>query len=295
MQIVQIDIKKLLADSNQPRRYFNAAKMKTLKDSIKQLGIKQPLIVQEISKDKYLISVGERRYRAAVELGLKDVPCLIEKPKSEVERLVEQFNVEEQHESWTPVEKAVAVSNLSQQMGVGLYEVCKLLNVTESDAKRYAAFAQLVDKDAWVKSETPIGIMHAMQSLKNLVRRLTTDELEEEFTRADEKKLEHRVIQSVKDGDIVRDGDIVQLKDSFTKNPKTIKEYMTTKATPAELFRTSKAKGVFHLRRVVTGAAWLRSHGNAYLGIQDVKMTKEQLDILKSAKDILEELIRTAK
>ncbi len=295
LSIVDIDVKKITPDANQPRRYFNAAKMKTLKDSIKQLGIKQPLIVQEISKDKYLISVGERRYRAAVDLGLKDVPCIIEKPKSEVERLVQQFNVEEQHESWTPVEKAVAVANLSKHMNVGLYEVCRLLNVTESDAKRYAAFAQLVDRDAWVKSEVPMGIIHAVQSLKNVVRKISVDILEKDFTPADEKRLEHRVIKAVKAGTIVRGGDLSQLKDSFNKNPKTIAEFMTTDVSPAELFRTSKAKGALHIRRVATGAAWLSSHGRAYLGIQDVKITPEQVEIFKTAKKMLEELIHLAK
>ncbi len=291
LNIKDIPIEQITPDANQPRKYFNAEKMKTLIKSIKSYGIKQPLIVQEVGKDKYLISVGERRYRAAKELKLDTVPCLVEAAKSETERLVEQFNVEEQHEQWTPVEKAVAISTLSDKMGLSLMDTCKLLNVAGQDVRRYAAFAELADKSTWVKNEVPLDMAYGLRSLKSVTKKLMENELEEQFTRGDEKKMEHRIVDLIKSGDIKSRGDLARLKDSFTKKPASIKEFMSTKATPDELYHSSKARGAYLLRNCHTHAAWVHSHGDAFLKLRDVKITAEQQQTFERAAATLKRLI----
>ncbi len=294
LNIQDISVKKITPDPNQPRKYFNAAKMKTLISSIKQYGIKQPLIVQEIGKEQYLISVGERRYRAAVQLDMDTVPCLIEKAQNETERLIEQFNVEEQHESWTPTEKAVAITSLSEKMGLNLQDTCRLLNVSKGEQDRYIAFAQLVDKASWLKNEIPLDMAKGIKSLKALTKRLTEEVFEEQFTRADEKKMEHRVIELIKNGDITYTGQLARIKDSFTKDPKTIKTFMETKVTPDKLFMDSKAKGAYHLRNAYIHAGWVNTHGAAFAKLRDVKMTPEQVSVFKRCKAACEALVDIA-
>jgi ParB family transcriptional regulator, chromosome partitioning protein len=61
----------------QPRRYFDSEALKQLTESIKQHGILQPLLVRLIGGDKHELVAGERRYRAAKEIGLKEVPVVI--------------------------------------------------------------------------------------------------------------------------------------------------------------------------------------------------------------------------
>ena len=61
----------------QPRRYFDQEAMKTLVKSIQKNGILQPLLVRPLSEDKYELVAGERRYRAAEQAGIKEVPVVV--------------------------------------------------------------------------------------------------------------------------------------------------------------------------------------------------------------------------
>ena len=71
----QIDINKIIPNANQPRQLFDDDKMKELIQSIKDNGILQPITVRETPDQTYQIIAGERRYRAAIELGLKWIPA----------------------------------------------------------------------------------------------------------------------------------------------------------------------------------------------------------------------------
>ncbi len=289
-----VKVEHVIPDENQPRKYFNAEKIKTLKNSLERYGMKQPLIVHEIGKNKYLISDGERRYRAASLLKWKTVPVIVEAPKSETERLVEQFNIQEQHEGWTQTEKASAIGKLASQMGLDLWATCKLLNVTESDSRRYVAFSTLIDKETWVKSEMPIDYAGAILSLRNSVKRISKNVLEKEFTRADEKKLEHRIIDLVKTGGIVKRSELTQLKDAFEKAPKSIDTFLSTKVTPTSLFLSTKAKGTYHLRNVYRNSAYVVQHWKEFQKTRDAVITGEHVRVAKDAIEALKQLINSA-
>jgi ParB family chromosome partitioning protein len=62
---------------NQPRRYFDSEALKQLTESIKQHGILQPLLVRPLDGEKHELVAGERRYRAALSIGLKVAPVVI--------------------------------------------------------------------------------------------------------------------------------------------------------------------------------------------------------------------------
>jgi ParB family chromosome partitioning protein len=66
--------------NQQPRRYFDPEKLEQLKRSIEEHGILEPLIVRPLGGGEgagYQLVAGERRYRAARELGLKEVPVVV--------------------------------------------------------------------------------------------------------------------------------------------------------------------------------------------------------------------------
>lgn len=63
--------------SSQPRRYFNPQKQEALVRSIQEHGILEPLIVHPLENHQYQLIAGERRYRAAVALNLKEVPVIV--------------------------------------------------------------------------------------------------------------------------------------------------------------------------------------------------------------------------
>lgn len=68
---------QIVLPATQPRRYFDPEALKQLTESIKQHGILQPLLVRPVDGGKHEVVAGERRYRAATELALKEVPVVI--------------------------------------------------------------------------------------------------------------------------------------------------------------------------------------------------------------------------
>ncbi|MHC5748027.1 MAG: ParB/RepB/Spo0J family partition protein [Nostoc sp.] len=68
---------QIVLPPNQPRRYFDPEALKQLTESIKQHGILQPVLVRPLDGEKHELVAGERRYRAAKEIGLKVVPVVI--------------------------------------------------------------------------------------------------------------------------------------------------------------------------------------------------------------------------
>ncbi|HAG85795.1 MAG TPA: chromosome partitioning protein ParB, partial [Cyanobacteria bacterium UBA12227] len=74
---VSIPVDQISLPPNQPRRYFDSEALKQLTESIKQHGILQPLLVRQFGQGKHELVAGERRYRAALEIGLKEVPVVI--------------------------------------------------------------------------------------------------------------------------------------------------------------------------------------------------------------------------
>ncbi|MEA5504576.1 ParB/RepB/Spo0J family partition protein [Halotia wernerae UHCC 0503] len=74
---VSLPLDQISLPPNQPRRYFDSEALKQLTESIKQHGILQPLLVRPLDGEKHELVAGERRYRAAQELGLKVVPVVI--------------------------------------------------------------------------------------------------------------------------------------------------------------------------------------------------------------------------
>ncbi|MDA8272425.1 MAG: ParB/RepB/Spo0J family partition protein [Deltaproteobacteria bacterium] len=77
LSVFEIEIDKINTGVYQPRQYFDEDKLKELKNSIKENGIIQPLIVSKSKSSGYDLIAGERRYRAAKELRLNKVPAII--------------------------------------------------------------------------------------------------------------------------------------------------------------------------------------------------------------------------
>ncbi len=74
--IKHINIKKIFANKNQPRKNFEKEGIEELSQSIKQHGIIQPIIVAK-TNEKYMIIAGERRWRAAKNAELNEIPCIV--------------------------------------------------------------------------------------------------------------------------------------------------------------------------------------------------------------------------
>lgn len=111
--VIELDIKKVDPNKDQPRKIFDAASLKELSESIKQHGVIQPIVVNQ-QGDRYMIIAGERRFRASLAAGLKTIPAVI---KHYNDRQVKEVSIVEnlQREDLNPIEAARAIKELMEE------------------------------------------------------------------------------------------------------------------------------------------------------------------------------------
>lgn len=103
-----------LIDPNrdQPRRSFDPEKLGQLADSIREVGVLQPLVVAQ-KDDRYQIIAGERRWRAARLAGLDELPCIV-REAALLQRMQIALIENLQRDDLSPVETALGLRSLIQ-------------------------------------------------------------------------------------------------------------------------------------------------------------------------------------
>ncbi len=277
----KVSISKVVPDKNQPRKYFAADKMGQLNKSIKKNGIMNPILVQK-EGDKFLIVDGERRYRTAVELGLKEVPIVIMAAKDPVERLIEQFHIQEMHEGWSPVEKAMVLIGLTEVTKKPLREVCEMLSIPVRTAQGYYAFSHIQNKEKFLENQVPLEFAQPMVALNNFVKQIKLNELEETFSLTDARKFEKAVIENIKKGSIEVKFDFSNMKDAFKSAPKMIDKFMEG-MDAQDVFVKSKAKGARALRQAMNHCSYLQVALKSFTMNPDVELTAVDISGMRSA------------
>lgn len=121
--------------NRQPRRYFDPIKMEQLIQSVKEHGILEPLLVRELANGHYELVAGERRYRAAKEAGLEEVPISVRELDDEQAlqvALIENL----QREDLNPIEETEGILDLLViTLQASREEIISALN-TAAHAKR---------------------------------------------------------------------------------------------------------------------------------------------------------------
>ncbi|MDE6104309.1 MAG: ParB/RepB/Spo0J family partition protein [Clostridia bacterium] len=107
----EMELEKISANPNQPRKNFDEQALKELADSIKEHGVIQPIVVNDNKDGTYMIIAGERRYRACQLANLKTIPVVI---RNYSERQIKEISLIEnlQREDLNPIEAATAMKQL---------------------------------------------------------------------------------------------------------------------------------------------------------------------------------------
>ena len=114
--IVEIPIEDIYPNANQPRTHFDEKALQELAESIKVLGIIQPITVRK-DGDKFEIISGERRYRASKMAGLKEIPAYVRLVNDQ--ELLEMALVENiQREDLDAIEVALTYQRLLEEIGL---------------------------------------------------------------------------------------------------------------------------------------------------------------------------------
>lgn len=134
MKLQNINLDKIITNPNQPRKYFSEEKMEELKESIKNNGLIQPIIVRKVEntmQNKYEIIAGERRYRACKFLGFESVQCIIIQAGDSKSY---EFSVLEniQRENLNPIEEAESYVMLMEVYGYTQENMAQKLGKTRS-------------------------------------------------------------------------------------------------------------------------------------------------------------------
>ncbi len=107
----EIALAKIRPNKLQPRTTFDEAALASLVDSIRAVGILQPVLVREVGADEYELIAGERRWRAARRAGMIAIPALVQIADDEAS--LEQALVENIHrEGLNPLDEAAGYQQL---------------------------------------------------------------------------------------------------------------------------------------------------------------------------------------
>ena len=143
----KISISSIVPNKNQPRKLFEKKALEELKNSIKERGIIQPLIVRKSDDqdDKFELIAGERRWQAAQSAGLHEVPVVIieaDNLKSLELAIIENV----QRKDLNPVEEAESYNNLIQNFGYDHEKVSQFIGKSRSHISNSIRLLSLPEK-----------------------------------------------------------------------------------------------------------------------------------------------------
>ncbi len=141
-QLRELPISEIIANTYQPRSYFDEEALSSLTASIQAVGVLQPILVREVGPQQYELIAGERRWRAARRAGLQTVPAIV-RPTENVTSL-EQALVENLHrEDLGVLEEAAAYQQLVEEFGHTQDEVAKRVGKSRSAVSNTMRLLQL--------------------------------------------------------------------------------------------------------------------------------------------------------
>ena len=152
----------------QPRTNFVQEKIYELTESIRELGIIQPITVRKLGYNKYQLISGERRLRASKELNLKKIPCYIRIANDE--QMLEMALVENiQRENLNPIEIALSFKRLINECKLTQEECGSKLGKKRSTITNFLRLLKLPIEiqDALKREKISVGHARALINIKD--------------------------------------------------------------------------------------------------------------------------------
>ena len=158
--IGEIEIDKIFANPNQPRRDFNEDALKELADSINELGVIQPITLRNMEDGTYQIIAGERRFRASQLAGKSTIPAYI--LKADDEETMEMALLENiQREDLNPLEIALAYQQLIEQHNLSQEQLSKRVGKGRATIANFLRILKLPAAIQVALQEKKIDMGHA--------------------------------------------------------------------------------------------------------------------------------------
>ncbi|MBO5560469.1 MAG: ParB/RepB/Spo0J family partition protein [Firmicutes bacterium] len=116
-KVFSVDINKITPNKSQPRKKFDEESLEELAESIKGIGVIQPITVKK-NEDHYVIIAGERRWRAARKAGITEIPVIVRDDISDLEALEIALIENIQREDLNPLEEALTYKKFAEEFNL---------------------------------------------------------------------------------------------------------------------------------------------------------------------------------
>jgi ParB family chromosome partitioning protein len=171
--INEISIDEIQINPFQPRVNFDDEKIYELSESIKELGIIQPITVRKLGYNKYQLISGERRFKASKTLNLKTIPAYIRIANDE--QMLEMALVENiQRENLNPIEIAISFQRLIKECNLTQEECGNKLGKQRSTITNFLRLLKLPIEiqDGLKRNQISVGHARALINIKDTTKQL---------------------------------------------------------------------------------------------------------------------------
>jgi ParB family chromosome partitioning protein len=180
--VAQIPVDAIHANPRQPRRRFEPEATSGLASSIRQQGLLQPVVVRPRVAGGYELIAGERRWRAAKEAGIGELPALV-RDADDRDTLLLALVENVAREQLSPVEEARAYAALVDEFDLSLGDVAERVGRSKSSVSNRLRLLELPEEVLWMvaRGELTEGHARAVLSLpdhdarKKLAKRIARD------------------------------------------------------------------------------------------------------------------------
>ena len=199
----EVELSQIEPNPNQPRREFDQEALQELANSIRELGIIQPITLRKVEGGKYQIIAGERRWRASQLAGLQTIPAYI--VSVEDQGVMEMALVENiQREDLNAIEIALAYQHLAETTGMTQAKISERVGKSRAAVTNYLRLLKLPAQVqiALKNHEIDMGHARALLSLDSPSQQIKL------FLAVQQQQLSVRkveeIVQSLKSGDDIK-------------------------------------------------------------------------------------------
>ena len=230
--INEVPVEKIKANPNQPRREFSETSLEELAESIRQIGIIQPITLRQMEDGTYQIIAGERRWRASQMAGLNSVPAYVR--TADDEKMMQMALVENiQREDLNAIEIALAYQNLIEQYHLTQDKLSEKIGKNRATIANYLRLLKLPAQVQMALRDKEVDQGHA-RALLGLDKPTLQVKL---FNEIKEKGYSVRqvedMVKALNNGETVKSG-----RHTMKAKNRLPEEYNELKNRLAEVFRT---------------------------------------------------------
>ncbi len=156
-RFAEIPVGSIVPNPKQPRSVFDDEMLEELKISIQEVGFLQPIVVREMSADKYELVMGERRWRAAQAIGREHIPAIIRDTRDDA--MLRDALLENIHRAQlNPLEEAAAYQQLLEEFGATHDELARKIGRSRPQISNTI---RLLNLPAQVQRRVAAGVLSA--------------------------------------------------------------------------------------------------------------------------------------